>query len=211
MEGNLKQYEDEKLGIYQGQVNELHVVLDKARAKREELQALYEKRHQDVLREISEMRGNVDSHTLSLMTALKQFSADFEQGVAQGKTSWRLQFVDHQREINARHTFIAAEQQRLHNAIEEERQECRQSIEEKGGVIRHQIAERSGLLQEQIKQRKKGNQDFLDKFNERFGELRTKLKEESEARELKCSEERAKAKRKFGDLNEDQKKKDAYR
>lgn len=208
MEGTLKDYQDEKLGIYKDQVDEMHVVFDKARQKRDELKALYEKRHQDVLRELADMRSKIDAHTQSLHHALKQFSSDFEQGVATGKENWRKEFGDHQKEIGERNAALDAEETRLDNALEEERQECRRSIQEKTDELRHQISERSDLLQEQIKQRKKGNQDFLDKFNERFGELRAKLKEEAEAREKCCSEERAKAKKRFQNLNEDQQKKD---
>jgi len=210
MENTLKDYQDEKLGIYKGQVDEMHVVFDKARQKRDELKALYEKRHQDVLRELADMRASIDSHTQSLHHVLKQFSSDFEQGVANGKAAWRAQFGENQREISERNGKLDAEEKRLDDALEEERQECRRSIQEKTDEIAHQISERSRLLQEQIKQRKKGNQDFLDKFNERFGELRGKLREESEARETRCSDERAKAKKKFQDLNEDQQRKDAY-
>jgi len=209
MENTLKDYQDEKLGIYGSQLDQMHVVYDKARQKREELKALYEKRHQDVLRQLAEMRVNIDAHTQSLHHALKQFSSDFEQGVANGKQQWRAQFGEHLKEINEKNSAIDASEKRIHDEIEEERQECRRSIQEKTDELRHQISERSDLLQEQIKQRKKGNDDFLDKFKERFGELKAKLKTESEARETRCSDERAKAKRKFLDLNEDQRRKDA--
>jgi len=209
MEGTLKDYQDEKLGIYKGQIDGMSVCYDKARQKREELQKLYEKRHQDVLKEIIEMRATIDSHTQSLHHALKQFSSDFEQGVADGKSSWRTKFADEQRQIAERNNAIDREEKRLDDTLEEEKQECTRSINEQGGVIRHQISERSGLLQEQIKQRKRGNEEFLDKFQERFGELRAKLTEESESRESRATEERAKAKKRFHTLNEDQRRKDA--
>jgi len=210
MEGTLKDYQDEKLGIYKGQLDGMHVVYDNARAKRVELKALYEKRHKDVLRELGEMRASIDAHTQSLHQVLKQFSSDFEDNVVNVKASWRAQFGENLREIGDRNGALDSEEKRLDEAIEEERQECRRSIQEKTDELRHQISERSAKLQEQIKQRQKGNEDFLDKFRERFGELRAKLKEEAEAREARCSEERKKAKQRFQNLNEDQARKDAY-
>lgn len=209
MESALKDYQDEKLGVYGGQVGEMHVVFDKARQKREELKALYEKRHQTVLHELADMRQAIDANTQALHHRLKKFSLDFEDGVAQGKAEWRSQFGQDQDEIGRHNSNLDKTMTRLREALDEEREECRRSIQQKSDEIRLQISERSALLQIQIEQRKAGNEAFLDRFNEKFGELRQRLREEAEDRERRCSEERLKAKKRFAQLNEDQSRKDA--
>merc|ERR1719375_6188 len=106
----------------------MHGTFDKARQKREDLKALYEKRHQDVLRELADMKASIDSHQRSMQNALKQFSSDFEQGVTNGKAQWRAQFGENQREIGERNGALDVEEKRLDDALEEERQECHRSI-----------------------------------------------------------------------------------
>lgn len=208
VEAALQDYQDEKQEIFKDRIEEMHICYDQARRKREELKALYEKRHQDVLRELSDMRVHADHHFRALIEKLKKYSERFEERVAIQTAEFIEACTRQHLELDKRNQVYEQDLFRLDGELAVEREECTTSLLKHRDELKKKIGEQGVRLQEMIVERKQGNQDFVERFREKFAEIKQRMAEEAEAREKKMTEERKVVKKRYVELNEDQKRKE---
>jgi hypothetical protein len=201
---NLKPYEDEKMGICAWRIDEMHECYDEARRKREELKKLYERRHQDVLRALADVRAHVVETVARMMTKIRASDERFMTQLAkiQGEFKWKCT-SDHDI-LMKRYKSYHGSLDDLKGQLEVEARECTETLHQKRAELDVMIAKQAKWLHEQVKERKQGEIEFSARFRERFAELKERLAEEAEERKVRCDEEIVKAKKLYRELQEKQ-------
>jgi len=204
----LQPYQDEKRGICEWRIDQMHECYDAARRKREELKILYEKRHQDVLRAIGEIRAEIVEHIKKFMAQISEYDQRFLMQLEKNRAEWKFKCAGEHDLLVKRNKAFSLVQDDLREQLEVEARECTQTLLQKRAELDVTIAKQAKWLQEQIKERKQGEVEWSAAFRERFAELKERLAEEAEARRVRCDEEKNKAKKLFRELSEKQQKAD---
>lgn len=201
---NLRPYEDEKFGIMEWRIGEMHECYDQAKRKREELKILYEKRHQDVLKALAEIRAHVLERTKEFLEKIKAYDEKFDNRVSNISADFKFRCASDHDVLQKRTKNFSGTLDDFQEQLEVEARECTKSLHKKRAEIDVAIAKQAKWLSEQVKERKQGELDFSKRFQERFVELKERLAEEAEARKMRCEEEIKEAKRMYRELAEKQ-------
>merc|ERR1719387_983649 len=113
MQAAMQDYQDERMDLFIERKDGMDEVYDQAWRKREELQALYDRRHQDVLHELDDMRICTEKHVRFLLDKLKEYSRHFEDRIGTSKADWRKQQKTDHSVINKRNAAYAKDLARL--------------------------------------------------------------------------------------------------
>jgi len=208
-EAKLKPFQDEKLDIYNGHIDDMSMVFEQARHCRGGLQDLYAERNKEVLDTLAGIRARTDREARRQLDKLKDFAAEFDSGVSKGRKGWRAQLAADQNATNTRCTAIDNDVDGHLQAIQTEREECLAFTQAEYGPILDKLREHRGFLERQIAEREVHHEEFCTTLQDQFGKLRKRLGREALARQKQCDASKADAEKSYADLSQKLKQHDS--
>lgn len=201
-ERGFKDLQNQKLDSLEYQVSLMNETFDQARRNRERLKKMYEERHQDVLAQLSQMRGQIDQDCSAMHRQLKDFSISFEGGVEQGKREWKERFSERVEQIDHRLHGIGKELTRLNASLEQEKVDRQADQESAIAPIRAALDKHEAFLAQTTAERQAWDAAYCERFEELFVNLRRKIADETVEREKQARQFRVTVERHFNRLKE---------
>jgi hypothetical protein len=181
-QAKLGAYEDEKLGIYHQQLNQMESVFEQARDVRTGLKAMYEERNKFILDSLAEIRADTDARTKVHNQYLKEISDEFDENLSIGNTNLLAKLKTDLIAAGRRYTGCNKVIGVMDEAIQKEAEECQENAIRETAALAARLQEHSENLEEQIVERKEMHDSYCTTLAEHFRVIREKLKVETAAR-----------------------------
>lgn len=175
-------FEDEKLGVYHGQLDQMENVFEQARQVRTGLQKMYAERNQQILDSLAQIRSDTDARTREHNERLKEYSKEFDANLSQGNKDLIAQLKTDLVAVGKRYTAAKNRIPRLDEMIKKEAEECQENAVRETAAIAKRLQEHSDNLEEQKVERKEQHESYCAALVEHFRVIREKLQEETKAR-----------------------------
>lgn len=198
----LKPYQDEKLEIYNQHHKEMANVFHRAREARGNLQDEYDRRSQSILDRLAAMRSKTDKDVRRHIDRLKEYSNEFDNLIAKGKTEWCTCFEKSQTEIGDRISALNENMVEVTISIQKEHEDCEVHTESETGPVLEQLKLHRDVLDQHEKERQNNHADFCAKLEEHFSKLEAKLRQETYVRKKQYKDSNAKVKSRYASLND---------
>jgi hypothetical protein len=181
-QANMGAYEDEKLGIYKNQLDDMGAVFEQARKVRAGLQAVYAERNQQILDDLAEIREDVDAKSKVLIDRLKEYAVEFEEKLGKGNKALLTQLKHDLLQAGKRYSAINKDIFRLDELIQQEVKDCQEHTTAEIKPIIARLQEHSDNLDAQMAERRVHQDEYCTTLADHFKGLREKLQVETEAR-----------------------------
>jgi len=175
-------FEDEKLGVYHGQLDQMENVFEQARQVRFGLQKMYAERNQQILDSLAQIRSDTDARTREHNEHLKEYSKEFDDNLSQGNKDLLAQLKTDLVAVGKRYTAAKNRIPRLDEMIKKEAIECEENAVRETAAIAKRLQEHSDNLVEQQCERREQHDSYCAALAEHFKVIREKLQEETKAR-----------------------------
>lgn len=201
-EDSLRPFEDQKMAIYQQQLEEMSLAFAKSREVRSGLSEEYDNRNKQVMDKLQFMKARTDKEARQHLDMLKAFSDEFDETASAAKKKWRQQFILDQAAHETSSTALGDVITNLNAAIAQEHEDCIAHASAETGPIIEALERHRSYLAQQIAEREAQNFTFESTLREQFARLRRRRAEEILARKEQYAAGSAEAAKRFQLLSE---------
>lgn len=196
-------FEDEKLGVYHGQLDQMENVFEQARKVRTGLQQMYAERNQQILDSLAKIRSDTDARCREHNEHLKEYSNEFDEKLSQGNKELIAQLKTDLVAVSKRYTAAKNRIPKLDEMIKQEAIECQENAVRETAAIAARLQEHSDNLEEQKVERVQQHDSYCAAVVEHFRVIREKLQEETVVRKEQFKVIKEKAVEEYAAMNVD--------
>lgn len=180
--------ENEKKNLYLKQHDEMNTAFAKARGFRNNLQAEYDRRSQQVAETLQEIRNRTNTEASKQLTRIKETSEKFDERLAKEKDDYQVSVTKHQDEIGLQRDAVSTALDDVQRILTEEIEACRSEVIASSEPLIAELEESKIILEQQTAARAEWMARFEKKRMVEFSRLRKRLSRESGARTSQCTE-----------------------